>query len=362
MRHLHLGTAVFAVALAITFLFGAEPAFASTGLMAATGLGIGAQFGLIGGARLAMTAAERRLGRFLRGPDGHGDEGKTADQLVGEVKSLVERKHGEVKAIADEALGKAKAGEELTAATKELADQALSGLNEAKARLDEIEQKLVRTGPDKADEVKTAGQTVAESEELKSWLAGPRKGTLSIGVKAIISSLTTAANGSAGDLIVPQRQPGIVTAPQRRMTIRDLLTPGRTASNAIQYVKESGFTNSAATVSETAGHQAAVGDPVRHRHHGGHHDRPLGAGDEADPRRRAAAPVLHRRPAALRARICRGRPAPSRRRHRHRPQRHLHAGDGLLAADTLPATVTRSTCFRLAMLQAVLAEFRRPAS
>ncbi len=37
------------------------------------------------------------------------------------------------------------------------------------------------------------------------------------------------------------------------MTIRDLLTPGNTASNAIQYVKETGFTNNAATVSETSG-------------------------------------------------------------------------------------------------------------
>ncbi len=37
------------------------------------------------------------------------------------------------------------------------------------------------------------------------------------------------------------------------MTVRDLLTPGRTASNSIEYVKETGFTNSAATVTETAG-------------------------------------------------------------------------------------------------------------
>jgi HK97 family phage major capsid protein len=35
------------------------------------------------------------------------------------------------------------------------------------------------------------------------------------------------------------------------MTIRDLMAPGRTDSNAIQYVKETGWTNAAATVSET---------------------------------------------------------------------------------------------------------------
>src|SRR3546814_8228094 len=71
-------------------------------------------------------------------------------------------------------------------------------------------------------------------------------------VKAIISSLTTDANGSAGDLVVPQRG-GLVGPVQRRMTIRDLLTPGRTTSSSIQYPQETGFTNSAATHTETAG-------------------------------------------------------------------------------------------------------------
>jgi HK97 family phage major capsid protein len=46
-------------------------------------------------------------------------------------------------------------------------------------------------------------------------------------------------------------RPGIVALPNQRLTIRDLITPGRTNSNLIQYVKESGFTNNAATVSET---------------------------------------------------------------------------------------------------------------
>ena len=60
------------------------------------------------------------------------------------------------------------------------------------------------------------------------------------------------ANGSAGDLVVPQRAP-LVDAVERRMTVRDLLTPGRTNSGSIQYPKETGFTNSAATHTETGG-------------------------------------------------------------------------------------------------------------
>jgi HK97 family phage major capsid protein len=181
------------------------------------------------------------------------DENKTVDQLVAEVKSLVETRHDTVKGIAEEALGKAKAGEDLTASAKQIADEALTGLNEAKERLNDLEQKMVRTVEQGLTASKTIGQQFTENESVKTFLASGGKGRVSMEVKAIISSLTTDADGSAGDLIVPQRIPGIVSPALRRLSVRDLLTPGRTSSSAIQYVKESGFTNSAATHTETAG-------------------------------------------------------------------------------------------------------------
>ncbi|MCV9960393.1 phage major capsid protein [Pararhizobium sp. BT-229] len=140
----------------------------------------------------------------------------------------------------------------VTADTKKAADEALVKHNELAARMTEIEQKMVRgsEGPQRA---KSVGETVTDHDDFKAFVKNGGKGRVSIGMKAIISSLTTDADGSAGDLIVPQRQAGIITAPQRRMTIRDLITPGRTGSNAIQYVRETGFTNNAATVSETSG-------------------------------------------------------------------------------------------------------------
>ena len=191
---------------------------------------------------------------------------KSAEQLAGEVKAAFDAqqqavkkdfdtRHDEVKALAEEALGKAAKGEELSASTKQLADEALTALNEAKARLDEVEQKLARK---KQDDERVAprslGEQVVTNEAIQPFLnSKTARGRASVEVKSIISSLTSDANGSAGDLIVPDRQPGIVTPGQRRLTVRDLLTPGRTNSNAVQYVKETGFTNAAATVSETAG-------------------------------------------------------------------------------------------------------------
>ncbi|MBI5111308.1 MAG: phage major capsid protein [Rhodovulum sp.] len=165
----------------------------------------------------------------------------------------------ELKAAADDVKKQAEATQaeiknlgKVTDETKKAADEALIKHNEISARLTEIEQKMARRGAPDDDRPMTLGQraTQGREDEIKSLIS--RRGKVNIAVKAIISSLTTDADGSAGDLIVPQRQAAILGLPQRRMTIRDLITPGRTASNAIQYVKETGFTNAAATVSETS--------------------------------------------------------------------------------------------------------------
>ena len=179
---------------------------------------------------------------------------KTAEQLAGELKAAFDAKHDQVKALAEEALGKAQKGEDLSTATKQLADEALVGMNEAKARLDELEQKIARKGADDETRPRSIGEQVLAADEMKAFLASrASRGRASVEVKAIITSLTTDAMGSAGDLIVPDRLPGILAPGQRRLTVRDLLTPGRTSSTSVQYVKETGFTNAAATVSETTG-------------------------------------------------------------------------------------------------------------
>ncbi len=172
-----------------------------------------------------------------------------------EIRAAFESRHDQVKALAEDAIGRAQRGEDLSNATKQLADEALIALNEAKARLDEVEQKMARRAVEESQaSPRTIGEMVVQNASLKALLGNnTARGRASVEVKAIVSALTNDANGSAGDLIIPDRQPGIVAPRQRRMTIRDLLTPGRTASNSIQYVKETGFTNSAATVSELSG-------------------------------------------------------------------------------------------------------------
>jgi HK97 family phage major capsid protein len=181
------------------------------------------------------------------------ENNKSAAELAAEAKAAFEAKHNEVKGIAEKALAEAAKGVEMSGTVKELADQALTGMNEAKARLDELEQKVARKGGDVDPAAKSAGYQVIEDQGVKAFMTNPREGRrVSVGVKAIISSATTLADGSAGDLLVPMRVP-MVEPVTRRMTIRDLLTPGRTSQPSIQYPVETGFTNAAATVSEQTG-------------------------------------------------------------------------------------------------------------
>ena len=170
-------------------------------------------------------------------------------QLAVDLKAAAD----DVKRIAETTNAEVKKLGTVTEETKRLADDAMVKHNEIAARMTEMEQKLAR-GPGEPEARKSFGQRVVEADEIKEGLAriAKGKGSVSVEVKAIISSLTTDANGSAGDLIVPDRR-GLIDPVLRRMTIRDLLTPGNTSSNAIQYVKETGFVNNAATHTETAG-------------------------------------------------------------------------------------------------------------
>ncbi|HEV7416438.1 MAG TPA: phage major capsid protein [Tianweitania sediminis] len=178
-------------------------------------------------------------------------EQKTAAELAAEVKRDFETKHDKVKEIAEKALAEAEKGLPLATTAKELADTAITGMNEAKARLDEMEQKMSRRG-EQGDQPMTAGERFVQDEAFKNFAGQLRpKGRLLVEVKDI-TSLTTDAAGSAGALIQSDRRGLQVELPQRRLTVRSLLLPGTTASNSIEYEQEKLFTNSAAPVAEGA--------------------------------------------------------------------------------------------------------------
>ncbi|RSC23549.1 phage major capsid protein [Acinetobacter sp. FDAARGOS_515] len=171
------------------------------------------------------------------------------EQLAQEFKKQVD----EVKGIAEEFKGKREHGDKIAEGAKQTADEAITKLNETKARLDELEQKLARRPNDQPEEQKSLGRQFVESEQFKS-LSGSagQRGKANLEIKATITSANTNAAGSAGDLVQTTRLAGIIAPPDRKLTIRDLLMQGRMDGNALEYVKETGFTNNAGMVAEAA--------------------------------------------------------------------------------------------------------------
>ncbi|MEC8124601.1 MAG: phage major capsid protein [Pseudomonadota bacterium] len=169
------------------------------------------------------------------------------EQLAQEFKKQVD----EVKAIAEDFKGKREHGDKIAEGAKQSADEAITKLNETKAQLDELEQKMARRPNDTPNEVKSLGCQFVESDQFKSLKgAAGQRGKANLEVKATITSLTTDAAGSAGDLVQTTRLPGIIAPPDRKLTIRDLLMQGRMDGNALEYVRETGFTNNAGMVAE----------------------------------------------------------------------------------------------------------------
>lgn len=158
-------------------------------------------------------------------------------KLAKEFKAATDK----VKETAEDIKGKMEKGEKLSEKAKETADEALMKFNELKAQYDELEQKLSRRGAEEPV-AKSLGRQMVDSEQYKQLKDDPR------GVKNAKMSVkaTTITNATAGDLVEPQVVGGVITPPERKLTIRDLLMPGQTDSSAITYMRETGFTNNAA--------------------------------------------------------------------------------------------------------------------
>jgi HK97 family phage major capsid protein len=197
-----------------------------------------------------MTAAERSKGRYMRGPDDHGG-GRSVAEIAADLKAHFNAKLDEVKGIAENALGKAERGESLTGPAKELADQAIAGMNEVKGRFDEFEQKMARRGNEDEHASMSVGDQFINSDEFKSLNGNMSAGSkLTVEMKTI-TSLSTNTDGAAGALTRPDRVAGMLPNLQnRQLRVRDLIAPGTTSSSSIEYPQETGFTNAAGMTAE----------------------------------------------------------------------------------------------------------------
>lgn len=175
---------------------------------------------------------------------------------IGELGNSLASIKEQVGNLATDFTTKLSASGSVSAELKEKTDKALSELGDVTTRLGDLEKRAAREKEQGEEEPKSLGQLVIDSEAYKAGnLTGSSRASIKVSADraAITTADTTVGTGrSPGTSLVPgARVPGIFSLPDRQMTIRDLLLPGQTASNNVEYVKETGYTNNAAMVAET---------------------------------------------------------------------------------------------------------------
>ncbi len=184
----------------------------------------------------------REMGR-KSGGGGDDPEGLEAKSLI----EALEKRDEQIKQFCEKAAAEIKAVGKTSDETRVQLEEAAKKGVELQERLAQLERKLARRGQTQPEKQKSWGETVVASEGFKSLAEGKSARTGRLQVKAI-----TSAADSAGANVVAMRVPGVVAQPDRVLTIRDLVMPGRTTSNSVEFVREGGFTNAAAAVAEGA--------------------------------------------------------------------------------------------------------------
>ena len=176
----------------------------------------------------AMSATERRAGRFLRGPDGHR-----------EIKSFEEL---------------ASAFGTHNDAVKEAFAELKTKAAEHTARLDDVEQKIVRGpgGRDDAEPGSLGTKFVAQDGVKEFAQRNARNDRYAFETKATITTAATDAAGSVGAAIQAFRDPTITPLLQRRPVVRSLLPVIQMSGGAVEVPRVKGRNNGAAPVAEGA--------------------------------------------------------------------------------------------------------------
>jgi len=176
------------------------------------------------------------------------------DLDIEKINAALEKVSDQLKAQAERAEKEIKAHQALSEETRTNIDKLLTQQGELQARLAQAEQMvsaLEAGGGAHPARPLSMGEQIANHEDWQAFCANPH-GSVRIPVQAAI---TTDSGGAASDYsgdgwIQHDRVAGILPPGLRRLTIRDLLMWGRTTSNTVDYVRETGFTNNAAPVSE----------------------------------------------------------------------------------------------------------------
>lgn len=177
----------------------------------------------------------------------------SAQMEIKQLATALNQRDQEIKTFCEKAAGELTSLGKVTTETADALKKLSEGGTEMQSRLLDVEQKLSRRGGGgDQEERKSVGQMFTDSEEFTA-LSQKGRGTATMALKAVTSiTSTNAGTGAAGANVRAERLSGILTPAEREFTMRDLIMPGRTGSNAVEYVQETGFQNMAGSVGELA--------------------------------------------------------------------------------------------------------------
>ncbi|NLU42201.1 MAG: phage major capsid protein [Firmicutes bacterium] len=171
------------------------------------------------------------------------------DEGLKTLKELLDQQDKEIKQFGETTTETAKAIQKT--------EESLRGISEdlkaAQTRMDELEAKMNRLPQGDPESTKSFGQLFVESDAYEQMIAAGETKSKDYRVKSFFTktTLTGASLGNVpGYLYTPERLAEIMRAPDRTMRVRDLIPVLTTGVGAIEFVRETGFTNMAATVGE----------------------------------------------------------------------------------------------------------------
>ncbi len=177
---------------------------------------------------------------------------QVAEQLK-QVNAKVQELTDKTLPAAENALKEAEKAGEMSTKTKNEVDKLLTDLNtmrdtqnKLQSELGEAEQLFARIGSGNGNQgaaKNRAGDLVIANDsiiEFSNNVSAGRRLAIDVPRAALTSFAVNPVDGSTQ----------IVTNPNQRLTVRDLLAPGDTESNAVAYLRELLFTNNAAPVAE----------------------------------------------------------------------------------------------------------------
>jgi HK97 family phage major capsid protein len=164
-----------------------------------------------------------------------------------EIKEMLKKIGDDVKEEGSKALKLAGEGKEIAEGQKTRIDEMLVKQGELMGRLETAEQKLARRSKENEEGSKSLGQQLVENADFQNLVKSGR-GVMKMNCKTVTNiTNATTGTGAAGNTVRPDRVDGLLMPGLRQLRVRDLMSPGRTNSNLIEFVKESGYQQLAAT-------------------------------------------------------------------------------------------------------------------